>query len=134
MRSLAFLAAVAALAFHLSLAAPPAFAFDPVYEGGYPTKETAEKMFEEYDYQAAVQFYVWGYAYLNNLGHEKGMARMGGDERSFYVWDKRIQPQHVLMTANAEVVYNWSRWHCHINWVGRKVRWALNWPDAPALL
>ena len=24
--------------------------------------------------------------------------------------------------------------HCHINWVGRKVRWVLNWPDAPALL
>ncbi len=25
-------------------------------------------------------------------------------------------------------------WHCHINWAGRKVRWILNWPDAPALL
>ncbi len=24
--------------------------------------------------------------------------------------------------------------HCHINWAGRKVRWILNWPDAPALL
>jgi len=84
--------------------------FEPEYIGGYPTEETAAAMFDEYDYQAAVQFYVWGYAYLNNLGHEKGMARMGGDERSFYVWDKRIQPQHVLMTANAEVVYNWSRY------------------------
>jgi hypothetical protein len=50
--------------------------FEPEYVGGYPTNETVEAMFEEYDYQAAVQFYVWGYAYLNNLGHEKGMARM----------------------------------------------------------
>ncbi len=24
--------------------------------------------------------------------------------------------------------------HCHINWAGRKVRWILTWPDAPALL
>ena len=24
--------------------------------------------------------------------------------------------------------------HCHINWAGRKVRWMLSWPDAPALL
>ena len=24
--------------------------------------------------------------------------------------------------------------HCHINWAGRKVRWILSWPDAPALL
>ncbi len=22
----------------------------------------------------------------------------------------------------------------HVNWAGRKVRWILNWPDAPALL
>ena len=22
---------------------------------------------------------------------------------------------------------------CHINWAGRKVRWILSWPDAPAL-
>ncbi len=36
-----------------------AIAFEPQYEGGYPTAETAEAMFEEYDYQAAVQFYVW---------------------------------------------------------------------------
>jgi hypothetical protein len=34
-------------------------AFEPEYIGGYPTEETAERMFEEYDYQAATQFYVW---------------------------------------------------------------------------
>ncbi len=83
--------------------------FEPQYEGGYPTAETAEAMFEEYDYQAAVQFYVWAYPYLNTLGHEKGFARMGGDERSIYTFDKRMQPQHILMTANAEVIYNWTR-------------------------
>jgi len=83
--------------------------FEPEYIGGYPTEETAERMFEEFDYQAAVQFYVWAYAYLNNLGMEKSLARMGGDERSFYIFDKRIQPQHILMTANAEVIYNWTR-------------------------
>jgi hypothetical protein len=66
-------------------------------------------MFEEYDYQAAVQFYVWAYAYLNGLGLDKGLAKMGGDGRSFTIFDKRIQPQHILMTANTEVIYHWSR-------------------------
>jgi hypothetical protein len=83
--------------------------FEPKYIGGYPTEETAEAMFEEYDYQAAVQFYVWGYAYLNSLGLEKGLANLGGDERSFYIFDKRIQPQHNIMTANAEVIYTMTR-------------------------
>ncbi len=38
----------------------PAFAqdFEPEYIGGYPTKETAERMFEEYYYQAAIHFYL----------------------------------------------------------------------------
>ena len=83
--------------------------FEPQYIGGYPTKETAEAMFDEYDYQAAVQFYVWGYAYLNTLGMSKGYELMGGNERSMYIFDKLIQPQHVVMTANTNVIYNWSR-------------------------
>lgn len=87
----------------------PGSSFSPVYEGGYPTPETAEAAFEAYDFQAAVQFYVWGYAYLNGLGLEKGLAVLGGDERSVYVFDRRVQPQHVLMTANDEVVYSVTR-------------------------
>ena len=46
--------------------------FEPEYVGGYPTAETAEAMFEEYDYQAAVQFYVWAYAYLTAEKHALG--------------------------------------------------------------
>jgi hypothetical protein len=83
--------------------------FEPQYVGGYPTEETAAAMFDEYDYQAATQFYVWAYAYLNSLGMDKGFARLGGGERSFYVFDNLMQPQHVVMTANTEVVYTWSR-------------------------
>ena len=83
--------------------------FEPEYIGGYPTAETTEAMFEEYDYQAAVQFYVWGYAYLNNLGMHKAVVELGGDERSFYMFDERVGPQHQLMTANAVVTYAWPR-------------------------
>ena len=79
--------------------------FEPQYMGGYPTEDTARAAFEEYDYQAATQFYVWGYAYLNSLGYEKGLQRLGGDERTIYLFDKRIQPQQGLITPNDEVVY-----------------------------
>lgn len=81
----------------------------PQYEGGYPTEETARAAFDEYDYQAATQFYVWGYAYLNSLGFEKGLARLGGDERTIYIFDQRIQPNQTVITPNDEVVYVWTR-------------------------
>lgn len=83
--------------------------FTPVYEGGYPTAETAQAAFDEYDYQAATQFYIWAYAYLNSLGFEKGLARLGGDERTVYIFDQRIQPQQTVITPNDEVVYFWTR-------------------------
>lgn len=82
---------------------------NPKYEGGYPTADTAKAAFEEYDYQAACQFYIWGYAYLNSLGFEKGLAKLGGNERSFYIFDQRIQPNQTVITPNDEVVYVWSR-------------------------
>jgi hypothetical protein len=84
-------------------------AFEPEYIGGYPTKETADAMFEEYDYQAAVQFYIWAYAYLNGMGFDKGLAKLGGDSESVYIFDKRAQSQHQIMTANSEVIYVWTR-------------------------
>ncbi len=83
--------------------------FEPKYVGGYPTKQTAEAMFEEYDYQAAVQFNLWAYAYLNTMGLDKGFAAMGDDKRSLYIFDKRIQPQHMFPTANSEVIYTVTR-------------------------
>ena len=46
------------------------------------------RMFEEYDYQAATQFYIWAYAYLNGMGFDKGLARLGGDESSVYIFEK----------------------------------------------
>ncbi len=82
---------------------------EPNYEGGYPTVETARDAFYEYDFQAAVQFYVWGYAYLSGLAFEKGCAKLGGDERSLVIFDKLVQPQHEVRTANDGVIYAGSR-------------------------
>ena len=31
------------------------------FEKGFPTKETARKLFDEMDYQRAVQAYLWAY-------------------------------------------------------------------------
>ena len=43
------------------------------------------------------------------MGLDKGFAAMGGDKRSLYIFDKRIQPQHMFVTANSEVIYTVTR-------------------------
>lgn len=37
--------------------------------------------------------------YLNARGLTKDIATMGGDERLVYILDKRIQPQHIVITS-----------------------------------
>jgi len=105
--SISFLVAVATLTTTAQFIS--AQEIQPKYIGGYPTAETAEAAFEEYDYQAACQFYIWGYAYLNSLGFENGLELIGGDARTIYLFDKRIQPNQGVITPNSEVVYVWSR-------------------------
>ncbi len=83
--------------------------FTPEYEGGYPTAETAQAAFDEYDYQAATQFYIWAYAYLNSMGVEKGFDRLGMDKDAIAIFDQRILPQQTIITPNDEVVYVWGR-------------------------
>ena len=83
--------------------------FEPQYVGGYPTEDTAQAAFDEYDYQAATQFYIWAYAYLNTLGVDKGFAAFGGSRFANYIFSERIQPQHIFLTANNEVIYFGSR-------------------------
>ena len=41
---------------------------------------------------------------LNGIGLDRGLAEVGGHEHSLYIFDKQIQPQHVIMTANGEVI------------------------------
>ncbi|MDJ0993015.1 MAG: DUF1214 domain-containing protein [Dinoroseobacter sp.] len=98
-----------AAALVLSTTALWAQGFTPEYEGGYPTAETAEAAFEEFDYQAATQFYIWAYAYLNTLGVDKGMAKFGGSRFANHIFSEQIQPQHIFLTANSEVIYFVSR-------------------------
>ena len=48
-------------------------------EARLPTTASAQRMFDEYDYQAAAQFYIWAYSYINGLDLEKGLSAMGGE-------------------------------------------------------
>jgi hypothetical protein len=41
---------------------------DLKFEAGYPTRETTRRVFDEFDYQAAVQTYVWSTPILGSMG------------------------------------------------------------------
>ena len=100
-QSLAAVAATAALA-------TTATAQSDGFVAGYPTDEKAQELFEEFDYQAAVQAYIWATPMLNSLGLNEAMQRdvgMKPGELATAIFNKRQLPHHTVMTANNEVVY-----------------------------
>jgi len=77
---------------------------------GYPTDKASQKLFEEFDYQAAVQAYIWATPLLNSIGVWEAMQR-DLDIKSGELATAIINPQRshqTIMTANDEVVYIFS--------------------------
>ncbi len=96
----------------IAVLATTATAQEDGFVAGYPTDTKAQELFDEFDYQAAVQAYIWATPMLNSLGVNEAMQRdvgMKPGELATAIFDKRQLPHQTLMTANDEVVYTWSQ-------------------------
>jgi hypothetical protein len=62
------------------------------------------------DYQRAVQAYIWATPLVNSVGFKKALKEAGVSptEPSLLVFDKRVGPKQIIMTANSEVIYAFS--------------------------
>lgn len=61
----------------------------------------------------AVQSYVWSTSLIGSMGLWKALERDLGiapGELALAIFDHRMKPQHVVMTAKSEVVYTWSQY------------------------
>lgn len=85
----------------------PATGSDYPFAGGYPTPESARKLYDELDYQRAVQAYVWAVPLVNSVAMAKALTDAGVSVSapSLLVFNRPLTPKQILMTANAEVIY-----------------------------
>ena len=96
----------------IAVLATAAMAQEDGFVAGYPTDKKAQELFDEFDYQAAVQAYIWATPMLNSLGLNEAMQRdvgMKPGELATAIHSKRQLPHQTVMTANDEVVYTWSQ-------------------------
>jgi hypothetical protein len=77
-----------------------------VFKNGYPTEETTRKVFDEMDYQRAVQAYLWAYPVVSFESIRLGVKRdLGVDYNEFTIADKLADAKSVWLTANDSTVY-----------------------------
>ncbi|MCV3243436.1 DUF1254 domain-containing protein [Mesorhizobium sp. ZC-5] len=76
------------------------------FEQGFPTEETARKVFDEIDYQRAVQAYLWGYPAVSFESIRIGSLRdLGADLNDFVIADNYANSKAVWLTANDTTIY-----------------------------
>lgn len=75
------------------------------FDHGLPTPETRQKLYDELDFQRAVQAVLWAEPAINNALFQRGMAKVGVPNLGAMVYNARMQPGQETLTPNQSVVY-----------------------------
>jgi len=76
------------------------------FEKGYPTEETAQKLFDEMDYQRAVQAYLWAYPAVSFESIRIATQRdLGAGLNDLIIADNYADPKGLWLTANDTTIY-----------------------------
>lgn len=75
------------------------------FEAGYPSAETVRKLYDELDFQRAVQAYLWALPMASYGAFADAHKALGADSHTVVVADKLAEPRHLALTANQDTVY-----------------------------
>ena len=76
------------------------------FEKGFPTEDTKHKIFDEVDYQRAVQAFMWAYPAVSFEAIRVGLKRdLGVDYYDMAIADDYLNPKSLWLTANDTTIY-----------------------------
>jgi hypothetical protein len=76
------------------------------FPGAYPTKDIAQRLYDELDFQRAVQVYLWALPPMNIDAMRQGSeVAFGAGNHILPVWKDRLNTKTKVTTPNSDVVY-----------------------------
>jgi hypothetical protein len=73
---------------------------------GYPSKETSQRLYDELQFQQAVQAYLWAEPAMSLYSVREALTEtFKASPTTVPVWKDRVNAESILVTANSEVVY-----------------------------
>lgn len=72
---------------------------------GVPTVETAEKVWDQLDFQRAVECMILTTPAASLSGFRRGIRKYGPDNETAIIWETRLDSKGLLLTGNTTVVY-----------------------------
>ena len=77
------------------------------FDGGVPDAATAQKLFDNLDFQHAVQAYLLGLPPVNQLSNRRAILSMGPVNRTVPIWEQKVDSRTIELTANDNTPYSW---------------------------
>ncbi|HEY8337942.1 MAG TPA: DUF1254 domain-containing protein [Tardiphaga sp.] len=74
---------------------------------GFPDKATVEKVYDNLDFQRAVQAYLLALPAVNMAGLREGLLQVGPANTTIPTFDALMDARSLFLTANANVAYTW---------------------------
>ena len=75
------------------------------FDHGLPTAETRQKLYDQLDFQRAVQGVLWAEPAINNALFQRAMEVVGVPNLGAMIYNQRMQPGQETLTPNQAVVY-----------------------------
>ena len=75
------------------------------FDHGLPTTETRQKLYDQLDFQRAVQGVLWAEPAINNALFQRAMQEVGVPNLGAMIYNQRMQPGQETLTPNQAVVY-----------------------------
>lgn len=76
--------------------------------GGYPSAEQTRAVYDELDYQRAVQAYIWGQPLVGFAAMREGAVKIGIAPLELFIFDKTQQVNQAQQTGNNDVIYSFA--------------------------
>jgi hypothetical protein len=74
---------------------------------GFPDKATAEKLYDNLDFQRAVQAYLLALPAVNQAFNRKAILSMGPVNATVPIWEGLVDARTIELTANDNTPYTW---------------------------
>jgi hypothetical protein len=74
---------------------------------GFPDAATTEKLFDNLDFQRAVQAYLLALPAVNQVANRSAILAMGPANKTVPIWERMVDARTVELTANNNTPYTW---------------------------
>jgi hypothetical protein len=77
------------------------------FDGGVPDQASTEKIFDNLDFQRAVQAYLLALPPVNQLANRNAILSVGPVNRTVPIWEQLVDSRTIELTANDNTPYTW---------------------------